>query len=186
LTAARALVAELGPAAVTVDAVARRLGAPKGSFYHRFASRDVLLGELWLETALAFQQDFLAAIDAGDGLRAALHTPVWVRAHSEEARLLMLHSRRDFVHGEWPEALRQGVADQERNFIERIAHFAREVFGGAERDDLRRALFVLVEVPLAAVKQHIVRGEPPPPVVDALIAETFRAIVAGAARARST
>ena len=71
LAAARALCAERGPAAVTVDAIIERLKAPKGSFYHRFASRDALLGELWLATVLAFQEGFVAAIEAGDGLGAA-------------------------------------------------------------------------------------------------------------------
>jgi hypothetical protein len=61
--------------------------APKPAaccFYHRFSSRDVLLGELWLQTVLDFQQGTTAALDAGDGLAAALHTPVWVREHLEE------------------------------------------------------------------------------------------------------
>ena len=50
-----------GPAAVTVDSVAQYLKAPKGSFYHRFASRDALLGELWLSIVLAYQPGFVAA-----------------------------------------------------------------------------------------------------------------------------
>jgi AcrR family transcriptional regulator len=61
LGAARALACERGPGAVTVDSVTQRLRAPKGSFYHRFASRDALLGELWLETVLAYQEGFVAA-----------------------------------------------------------------------------------------------------------------------------
>jgi AcrR family transcriptional regulator len=48
---------------VTVSAVAKRLKAPVGSFYHRFTSRNLLLGELWLEAVLAYQQGFMAAID---------------------------------------------------------------------------------------------------------------------------
>jgi AcrR family transcriptional regulator len=74
LAAARDLVAQAGPTAVTVSSLTERLGAPSGSFYYRFASRDVLLAELWLTTALAFQEGFVAAITAGDGLTAALHT----------------------------------------------------------------------------------------------------------------
>ena len=90
--------------------------APKGSFYYRFASRDALLGEVWLETVLAYQEGFVAAIEAGDGLRAALHTPAWARRHLDDARLLMLYSRHDFVHGDWPAPLRRGVADQAERF----------------------------------------------------------------------
>src|ERR1700719_2322994 len=106
LAAARDLVAENGPAAVTVTSVTERLGAPTGSFYYRFASRDVLLAELWLATALAFQNGFVAAIKRGDGLAAALHTPTWVRAHLDEARFFLLYHRDDFVQGGWPQALK--------------------------------------------------------------------------------
>src|SRR5215472_5925698 len=91
IAAARALASAHGPGAVTVDSVTQRLEAPKGSFYYRFASRDTLLGEVWLKTVLAYQEDFVAAIEAGEGLRAALHTPAWARRHLEDARLLMLY-----------------------------------------------------------------------------------------------
>jgi len=179
LAAARELIAERGPAAVSVDAVAERLKAPKGSFYYRFASRDALLGELWLNTVLAYQQGFAAAIEAGDGLSAALHTPAWARRHLDDARLLMLYSRHDFVHGDWPEPLKRGVADQAERFETCLKIFARGAFGRAGADELRRAAFVLVEVPIAVVKPHLERREPPPRLVDELIAKTYRAIVGG-------
>src|SRR6202166_4135620 len=110
LTAARDLAAQSGPAAVTVLSITERLGAPSGSFYYRFASRDVLLAELWLATALAFQQGFVAAIKRGEGLAAALHTPAWVRAHGGDARFFLLYHRDDFVQGVWPPALKSRVA----------------------------------------------------------------------------
>lgn len=177
LEAARALASEHGPAAVTVDSITRRLRAPKGSFYYRFASRDILLGELWLATVLAYQEGFVAAIDAGDGLAAALHTPAWVRTHLEDARVLLLHSRHDFIQGEWPAALRRGARDQAARFKDCLKRFAQEAFGGAGQDELRRASFVLAEVPAAAVKEHIRRRESPPPLVDELIAKTYHAVV---------
>src|SRR6266850_6889749 len=107
LGAARALACERGPGAVTVDSVTQRLRAPKGSFYHRFSSRDALLGELWLKTVLAFQQGIEVALAAGDGLAAALHTPIWVRGHLDEGCLLLLYHRDDFVQGDWPQNLQQ-------------------------------------------------------------------------------
>jgi AcrR family transcriptional regulator len=177
LAAARALIAELGPQAVTVDAVAERLKAPKGSFYYRFASRDALLGEVWLNTVLAYQEGFVAAIEAGDGLRAALHTPTWARSHLADARLLMLYSRHDFVQGEWPDALRSGVVDQAERFKLCLQSFAHDTFGRAGAAELRRASFVLAEVPLIAVKPHLERRERPPPLVDELITRTYRAFV---------
>ena len=178
LAAALAIVAEQGPSAVTVGSISERLQSPTGSFYHRFASRDVLLGELWLRTVLEFQQGVRAAIDAGDGLRAALHTPAWVREHLDKARLLLLYHRDDVVHGEWPEQLREGAAALTQGVQTRSARYARLVFGRAGAEERRRAQFLLSEVPLAAVRQHLLRREPPPPLVDDLIRLTYRAVVA--------
>jgi AcrR family transcriptional regulator len=177
LAAARALASEHGPAGVTVDSIAQRLKAPKGSFYHRFASRDALLGELWLTTVLAYQEGFLAAIAAGDGLAAALHTPAWSRAHLDDARLLLLYSRHDFVQGDWPAPLKRGVREQAERFEACLARFARGAFGRAGQSQLKRAVFVLGEVPIAAVKGYLERREPPPPLADELIERTYRAIV---------
>src|SRR5260370_4919979 len=93
LAAARDLAVEHGPSAVTVASLTERLEAPTGSFYHRFPSRDVLLGGLWLKTILAYQEGFVAAIAAGDGLAAALHTPRSVPAELDGAVLLLLLRR---------------------------------------------------------------------------------------------
>lgn len=177
LAAARAIAAERGPAAVTIGLVAQRLGAPLGSFYHRFASRDALLGQLWLDGVLRFQAGFAEAVYAGDGLRAALHTPAWVRANPQDARLLMLYRRHDFVHGPWPEALQRGVLDQAQRFLDTLTTFAGQAFGATGQADVARALFVLWDAPHAAVKPYIERREPPPPLVDELVTQTYRAIV---------
>ncbi len=131
---------------------------------------------------LAYQEGFVAAIEAGDGLGAALHTPAWARRHLDDARLLMLYSRHDFVQGDWPAPLKRGVADQTERFEACLKTFARQAFGRAGATELRRAVFVLAEVPLAAVKPHLKRREPPPRLVDELIAKTFHAIVGGGPR----
>jgi AcrR family transcriptional regulator len=178
LDAALAIAAESGPPGVTVGAITERLRAPIGSFYHRFASRDVLLGQLWLRTVLDFQHGITAALDAGDGLRAALHTPAWVRRHLDEARLLLLYHRDDFVQGGWPTALRDGVAAQTERMEAGFSRFARLVFGRAGPGEVRRAQFLLAEMPVGAVRQHLQRREPPPPIVDELIRITYRAIIA--------
>ena len=163
LDAALALAAEHGPSAVTVAAISARLKAPTGSFYHRFASRDALLAQLWFNTVLAFQEGIAVALDAGDGLRAALHTPAWVREHLDEGRLLLLYHRDDFVLGDWPQALREALAEQGRRGEARLKKLARDTFGRAGPGEIRRTQFLLSEVPVAAVRQHLMRRERPPP-----------------------
>jgi AcrR family transcriptional regulator len=178
LSAAQAIAAAEGPAAVTIASISARLGAPTGSFYHRFASRNVVLGELWLGTVLDFREGISAALDAGDGLRAALHTPAWVRAHPDNARLLLMYDRKDFVQGEWPEELRERVAEMTQRMEAGSLRQARVIFGEDGREEVRLAQFLISEVPVAAVRQHLVRREAPPPLVDRLIRTTYRAVVA--------
>jgi len=157
LTAALAIAAMHGPAAVTVASISARLRAPTGSFYHRFASRNVLLGALWLRTVLDFQQGVTAALDAGDGLRAALHTPNWVREHIDEARLLLVYHREDFVPGEWPKELSDPVEAMSERMKAGALRCARVIFGHDGPEEVRLGQFLISEVPVAAVRQHLMR-----------------------------
>jgi hypothetical protein len=51
--------------------------------------------------------------------------------------------------------------------------------GSLSEETLRRATFALVDVPLAAVRQHLQEGKPPPDIVDELIRATYIAIMRG-------
>src|SRR5947207_2767135 len=177
LEAARYLAAAAGPASVTVSSVTGRLGAPVGSFYHRFASRDVLLANVWLDTALAFQTGFVAAIKGGDGLAASLHTPIWVRSHLQDARAFLLYHRDDFAHGNWPQDLKDRVVRQGRRVDAVYKRFARDTFGGVGASELRLARFLLAEVPKAAIGSYLRQGVAPPIIVDEIIGTTYHAIV---------
>jgi hypothetical protein len=91
---------------------------------------------------------------------------------------LLLYHRDDFVQGGWPAALRDGVAAQTARMETGFARFARLVFGRAGKDEMRRAQFLLAEMPVGAVRQHLQRREKPPPIVDELIRITYEAVVA--------
>jgi AcrR family transcriptional regulator len=177
LGAALAIIAEQGVSGVTVAAVSERLGSPTGSFYHRFASRDVLLGSLWLQAVSEFQAGISAALGA-DGLGAALHTPAWVRKHPDQARLLLLYDRKDFLQGEWPPELRERVAEMTQRIEAGSRRWARVIFGKEGREEIRLAQFLISELPVAVVRQHLLRGEPPPPLIDRIIRATYRAVLA--------
>jgi AcrR family transcriptional regulator len=178
LSAALAISVEHGPAAATVASISERLKAPTGSFYHRFASRDVLLGNLWLKTVLDFQHGVSVALVAGDGLAAALHTPKWSREHLDEARLLLVFDREDFVAGTWPDELRERVATMTQRMKNAAQLRACAVFGRDGAEERRLADFLISNVPVAAVREHLKRREAPPAMVDQMICTTYSAIVA--------
>ena len=98
---------------------------------------------------------------------------------NRRTRVLLLYSRHDFVDGDWPAELKRGVRDQAERFQECLTRFARDTFGRAGLSQLRRASFVLVEVPGAAIKGHLERGEAAPLIVDGLITKTYYAIIEG-------
>lgn len=175
--AALDLVAERGPAAVTISAVAGKLSAPIGSVYHRFASRDVLLAKLWLRTVQGFQEGFVDTLRTKGGVEAALYTPRWVRKHPKEARLLLLYRREELISGPWPDEIRGLALRLAGELDSAIERFAEELFGALSETALLKTKFALIDVPYAAVRRSLVARKPLPEAVDELVAETCAVIL---------
>ncbi|MEW6529261.1 MAG: TetR/AcrR family transcriptional regulator [Thermodesulfobacteriota bacterium] len=175
--AALELVADRGPSAVTISAVAGKLRAPVGSVYHRFTSRDVLLAKLWLRTVRSFQLGFLDALRRGDGLEAALYTLQWVRAHPKEGKLLLLYRREELVSGPWPQEIQSVAADLTAELDSAIKDFTQHLFAEVSKETLLRTVFALVDVPYAAVRRSLLAGESPPIELDDLVSTTYQSIL---------
>jgi AcrR family transcriptional regulator len=171
------IAADHGPAAVTIAAVAKEVGAPVGSVYHRFLSRDVLMAEVWLRVVASFQEAFLAALEKNEGLEAALHTPRWVRQHFAEARILLLYRREELVAGAWPEDLKKRALAIKRRLDGGIRSYAVRTFGKAGGQAINRTVFALIDVPYAAVLRYIRLGKKPPEPVNGYIMQTYFTIM---------
>jgi AcrR family transcriptional regulator len=181
LAAARRLIAAHGPVGATIGAIGRAVGAPTGSIYHRFASRDVLLAEVWLRAATAFQAAFfgrLAGAGAWEaGLTAALYMAQRVREHPHEARLLLLHRREDFVDRGWPGKLRRQAEELQQQVETELRAFSQRLCRRADAQTVRVVAYAVVEAPFAAVRRHVAASETPPPYVDELIRVTYAATI---------
>lgn len=183
LDAALRLVAEGGPGAATIAGIAGLLGAPVGSIYHRFESRDLLLARLWIRTVKRFQGGFIEALRAADldqaALGAALYNVQWTREHLEQARVMLLYRREDLAE-KWPEELGEELAALNADVEGAMRDHALRRYGeGGGAEALRRVVFAVVDVPYAAGRRHLINGEPPPPLVDELVTETLRRVLAG-------
>lgn len=180
LDAALRLLRERGVRGVTMTAVAEATGAPSGSLYHRFASRDALLGELWLRTVERFQAEFVARLQAPDAWAATegtlRHVFAWLREHPDEAQLLLMYRRRDISAHEWPEELVQRVRRLADDFDRAMQSFAGRL-GGAHDEAVTLAWFLLVDLPLAAARRHLAAGRPIPPAAERLTLEAARALL---------
>ena len=178
LQAALEIVSERGPGSLTIAALAERAKAPVGSVYHRFFSREALLAEMWITIAESFQQGFMKALKR-DGLEAALYTATWARSHLNEARVLLLYRREDLISGNRQEDIKARAEKLARDLEKGLVSFAKNNFGSAGKENLRRAVFALIDVPLAAVKPHLQKGEPPPGFLDGFIRRSYAAVMEG-------
>lgn len=179
--AALRLVADRGPQAVTVAALAEEVGAPVGSIYHRYRSREALLAELWMDVVEGFQGEFVArlgdAADVDGAVRASLFMVEWTRQHPLEARLLLLHRRQDFVAGAWPPELTDRAAALEPQIGSALRAYALRAFGSADADTMTRLRYALLDAPFGAIKPYVQARKRLPGVVDDLVATTTRAVL---------
>jgi AcrR family transcriptional regulator len=176
LDSATRVSAEVGPRQLTIAAVAARSGAPVGSIYHRYASRDEILAAVWLDLVAAFQERFLAALDGGEPIAAARaavrYTCAWVRRHPREARLLLLHRRDDFAAERWPQSYRHRAEALAASAGESLQRYARRLFGRCRPAELRIVRFVVVDLPTAALKRDVEAGVSPSKCVEELLVDS--------------
>lgn len=164
LDAALALVVDDGPGAATAAAIGRAIGAPSGSVYHRFASRDELMARLWLRTIVRYQEGVVAALaidGADDAARAVVtHCFDWTATHPGESALLVQYDKRDLLRS-WPDTLAAELRRHNRSARTALRDYARRRFGGDDAEVMDRVTFALVDLPYAAVRRHLPdRGTP--------------------------
>jgi AcrR family transcriptional regulator len=178
-----------GPASATISGIAADIGAPTGSLYHRFPSRDVLVATLWLDVVENFQAGFLAALDdpnAVDGGRQALGFALdWCRKHPPEARLLLLHRREDLLAEGIPSELQDRARVLGENAERGVRSYAKRRCGSLSSASLRRVRFALIDVPFAAVRRDLESGSSPSREVDDLVFTVYDAVFAASGSPRS-
>ncbi|MDD1518837.1 MULTISPECIES: TetR/AcrR family transcriptional regulator [Bradyrhizobium] len=173
LDSAARIIANSGIAAATMSAIAHALGAPSGSIYHRFQSRDELLGRLWLGKIAAFHRGFSAALQHDDpneaAIAASLFVPQWVRSDRTGARIAIMHRREEFVGGGWPPDMEREARRLGKEFDVVLDDITRRLFGEVSPTLRRATRFAIIDIPYAGVRPHISRGEAPPPEIDNLV-----------------
>lgn len=183
LDAAVGLTAAGGPAAVTMSAVAKAVGAPSGSVYHRFAGRPALLAEVWLRTVERFQEGYFAVLDGGAEPRraacsAARYVVAWSREHPQEASLL-LYGAADFGRADWSEEHRRRADAGNARVLASLAALA-DALGvpGGDAQGRDRVALALIDLPLSVVRRHLRAGTPLPPHAEELTEACTAALLA--------
>ncbi|WP_457312999.1 TetR/AcrR family transcriptional regulator [Sphingomonas sp. UYAg733] len=173
------LVARDGPASTTMAAIASAAKVPNGSIYHRFGSRDALMGRLWLSKAAYFQERFVAALEITDPRAAALAGALSVsKAVLDDpiaARIMLLHRREDFSHSSWPVEMAREATRLGTQLGLAFNMMTTRLFGEDIPESRAVTRFLLADLPYAAVKPYIEKGEAPPVFVDAMIEASLMA-----------
>jgi AcrR family transcriptional regulator len=172
LDAAATLLADGGPAAVSMSAVARAVGAPSGSMYHRFSTRAALCGELWIRTEQRFHSGVTAALSAPDDpqtrcVAAARFTVRWCREHPNEAQVLLAGADA-LGAADWPEHLTAARRRLHRRLRQSFAELPA---------DADRANAAIIDIPYSVVRRHLLAKRAIPGSADGIVADCARALI---------
>jgi AcrR family transcriptional regulator len=165
--------------AATLNAIAEASGAPKGSIYHRFASLNDLLGELWIRAVRRSQGEFIEALGLPDAMTAAVAAALSLYDFAErqpaDAHLLASLRREDLVESVDNPRLRSELAELNRPLETAITALARRLYGRATRGSIERTLTAVVDLPIGAIRRHLIAGSPFPPTLRGQLEAAVRA-----------
>lgn len=165
LDAARDLLLDQGAGNATMEAIAGASGAPTGSIYHRFGSRDELIARLWLRAVYRSQASFLAALEKDDPREAALGAAMSIvdfcEAEFADARLLASFRREDLIRTTSDQLARE--LEEVNKPVERaVVGLARRLYGRSTRAALNRTLLAVFDLPYGATHRYLRMGAPIP------------------------
>jgi AcrR family transcriptional regulator len=163
LDVSRDLVLRDGARSVTIDRIVATSGAPKGSLYYRFSTVDDLLATMWLRAVRRSQDRFLQQLTArGDAVEAAVAAGLAIHDFAHEApadaRLLAALRREDLVGEVTDPALVVALQEVNDRLFKALTALARRLYGRATRDAVERTTCAVVDLPMGAIRRHLVGG----------------------------
>ena len=167
LDAALTVVLDHGAPEATIQAIAAESGAPTGSIYHAFGSREALLARMWVRAARRSQERFLEAAEApaeprAAALAAAMSVFDFARERPGDARLLASMRREDLVGTAAEPSLVEELRQLNRPLENAIRDLASRLVGRADRGAREAVALATIDLPYGAVRRHLGAGRRPP------------------------
>ncbi len=182
LDAARSVALESGVGAATIASIARESGAPVGTLYHRFGSRDELLARAWIRAARRAQEAVIASASGLAGtdaiVTAALAVIDFCEFNPKDARMLVSFRREDLLAGDLPPTLVAELEELNRPLERCIKRLARDIHGSAGAQSTEIAALAIFDLPYGAARRHLIAGRSLPGALRRHVEVAVRAIVA--------
>jgi AcrR family transcriptional regulator len=170
----------------TLGHVCAGLGAPVGSIYHRFPTREHLFVDLWLRSIRRFHVGLLEAAttpDPGGALAAcAVHIPRYCREHPGEALAMTLYRQR-VLATEAPEELVEDVRTLNDAVQVAMRRLCSKRYGRVTDHRLILVGTAVQQCPYGLVRPYV--GAAVPPWLDDAVVVSSTAILALGDRAGS-
>jgi AcrR family transcriptional regulator len=187
-----ARTAVLADSSATITEIATTSGAPSGSIYHRFGSRDAVLAEMWIRAVARSQDRFTAAVDAADqplnaAVAAGLSIFDFADHEYDDARLLVSLRREQLIRSPLPPQLANRLHKLNEPVECAIARLARDLYGTTSAGHRQRVALAVVDIPYGAIRRFLIAGTRPPQSLRPLVQRAICAVLdseppSGAAR----
>lgn len=164
------VAAQCGVAAVSMSAIAVKAGAPIGSVYHRFDSRNAILARAWLRVKGDFREEVASLWGEGDTWAGVHGLLDWCRRKPVYARFLLQCEDSPDFNGGLDDEL-QAALEQEQAALD--ACFTRCAGAGLDHLVLK---FMLIDAPVAVVKPYLTQDRAIPASVDAMLRASHDAV----------
>src|SRR5258708_6367931 len=167
LDGARGLVLGEGIAAATISNIARASGAPPGSIYYRFDSRETLLAELWIRAVERAQRHCIAAVEAaGEPAEAVVAGGLsifdFVFSEPADAQLLVSMRRADLIRSPLPPPLLERLRGLNRPVEHLVGQLAGQLFGQSSAQARELITLAVFDLPYGTARRHLLAGAAPP------------------------
>jgi AcrR family transcriptional regulator len=160
------VVLERGVRAATIAAIANASRAPTGSIYHRFESVQEVLARLWIRAVRRSQDAALPALGHEDPqaalVAASLAMYDFCFSHPDDARLLALFSRADFLSSELSGELHQELLVINERALRALRDLSRRLFGKGTGAEFDLVLAAVVDLPYGLARRYLESGARPP------------------------
>lgn len=179
LDTTRTLVLADGPRAASVAAIAKASGAPAGTLYHRFGSRNGIVAAAWLRALQRFQSRVLAAA-TDTPLETAVAMAVafvsFARELREDAQLLLALRPSDLLDGQPDTAFHQTLDEMNAPLLSRLNDLAAQLYGDGDERSVEAVARATADLPYGVVRRHAY-DRPMPHWVEADVAAAARAVL---------